>query len=158
MLSVIELILTARRRHIGEELEKHIKDLKANYNTSLNRVVLEDEAKMEELEKQAESTQETASPDKDALAAEYEAKLAQVTAKSEKAVEAAQAKAKKLEEEAKLKASEYLAERQKEVEDELMELVLNVTKKVLPQGITYQGQSELVLQALRDVRLEKEQK
>jgi hypothetical protein len=158
LVAILELLLTVRRRKVAEELEAHIKALKADYNTSLNRVVLEDEAKMEEIEKQAPEGEASSGPETEALAAEYEAKLAEVTAKSDKAVEAARAKAKKLEQEAKEQASAYLAERQKEVEEELMDLVLNVTKKVLPAGITYQAQADLVLQALRDARLEKEQK
>lgn len=156
-VSFIELLLTIRRRKAQAELDQHIKELKASYNEQLNRVVLEDEAKLEELEEKATNEVST-DTERDILKTEYEAKLAEVTAKSNKAVDAAKAKAKKLEQEAKLQADEYLAERQQEVEEELMDLVLSVTKKVLPEGITYEGQKELVLQALRDVRLDKDSK
>ena len=47
-----------------------------------------------------------------------------------------------------------LATRQKEVESDLMDLVMSVTKKVLPDSLTYDVQKQLVLDALRDVKSE----
>jgi flagellar biosynthesis/type III secretory pathway protein FliH len=54
-----------------------------------------------------------------------------------------------------MKAEEYLATRQKEVEADLMNLVMHVTKKVLPKGISYEAHKDLVVAALRDVKIEK---
>ena len=55
--------------------------------------------------------------------------------------------------EAELKAEEYLASRKAEVEQELMNLVMSVTKKVLPEGLNYDAQKELVMHALQDAKI-----
>lgn len=153
-VSLLELIFTTRRRKVNEELQAKLKELRATYNTSVNKMVLEDEAKIEEAEKQAELAAQKVEEEKKALEADYQAQIADITADSRKALDTAKAKAKKLEQEAHQKAEAYLAERQKEVEEELMNLVISVTKKVLPEGISYDAHKELVMQALRDVRIE----
>ena len=89
------------------------------------------------------------------LTAEHDAQIKALREKSHKALEKAEEKAHKLEHDAKQQAEEYLEKRKKEVEAELMDLVIKVTKKVLPEGLTYEAHKELVVQALRDVRTDK---
>lgn len=156
LVALLELLFTVQRRRITRKLEEEIKGLKANYNTSLNKLVLEDDAKLEEADKTAESVKTQVEAEKKLLADEYQKKLDSITQKSDKELDTAQAKAHKLQREAKMKADEYLHDRQKEVEQELMDLVIAVTKKVLPQGINYEGQKELVKHALQELRSEKE--
>lgn len=153
-VSLIELILTIRRRKAQHELEAKIKELKTTYNESVNKLVLEGEGKLEETEKQVADLAGQAESTKVQVTTEYEAKLEKLQKDADKEVAAAKARAKKLEAEAKLKAEEYLASRKDEVEHDLMDLVMSVTKKVLPQGLDYTMQKELVLEALRDVKAE----
>lgn len=149
-----ELILSIRRRHVNEKLQKQVQELKATYTQKVNEVVLEDEAKIAEAEKKAKELKKTLEAEKDELEDEYKEKIDGITATSSKALAAAKAKAKKLEEEAKDKADKYFNERTKEVENELMNLVISVTKKVLPDGLTYDAHKELVMQALKDLKAE----
>lgn len=154
LVSLTELLFTIKRRRRHAELEDKIKELRNTYNESVNKLVIESDTKIEATEKQAEEKTSEAVGEKEQTSKEYEEKMAALQAKTEKEVEAAHARAKKMQQEAKLKAEEYLATRKKEVENDLMDLVLSVTKKVLPESLTYEVQKELVLDALRDVKSE----
>lgn len=153
-VSLIELILSIRRRKINVQLQAKIKELKSHYNDSVNSLVVTDGKALEETEKKLEEVSTTLTKEKEELEATYKEKIDGITASSQKSVESAKAKAKKLEEEAKQQADEYMDARRKEVENELMDLVLSVSKKVLPPGISYDAHKELVMQALRDVKAE----
>ena len=154
LVSLLELILTIRRRKISEGLRQKVKELRATYNESVNKLVLDDDAKLAAIEEKLNTATATLTEEKANLEKSYQEKIDGITAKSEKALKQAQLKAKKLSEEAKEKADEYSKERRKEVEDELMNLVISVSKKVLPDGISYEAQKELVMQALNDVKTE----
>jgi flagellar biosynthesis/type III secretory pathway protein FliH len=153
-VSLFELLFTVRRRKAHAALEAKIKELKTTYNESVNKLVIDGESKLEETEKQVEELSGQAESTKVQVTSEYEAKLAKLQEEADKEVAHAKARAKKLEAEAKLKAEEYLASRKDEVEHDLMDLVLSVTKKVLPESLEYTVQKELVLEALRDVKAE----
>lgn len=154
VVSIVELIFTVKRRKAAHEVEQKIKQMKADYNASINALVLEDEKKLEEAEEKGESVETQAKQQEEELKAEFETKLDAITKDSTKALDTAKARAKKLEAEARQKADEYMKNRQQEVEEELMNLVLSVTKKVLPAGISYENHKELVMQALREVKLQ----
>lgn len=154
IVAVIELYFTRHRRKLQENLDQKVKELKVSYNTQLNQLVLEDEKKLEEAEEKVGDLTELEKNEKKKLEKEYKEKLEKITAQSEKALTQAKEKAKELEKEAENRAETYLKNRQKEVEEDLMNLVMSVTKKVLPQGITYQIHKELVLSALQDVKKE----
>lgn len=154
-VSLLELFFTMRRRKVHAELEAKVKELKATYNESVNKLIIEGDGKLEETEKHVEQIAGEMEGAKQQVSQEYEAKIQQLKEETEKELEHAKARAKKLEKEAKLKAEEYLASRQEEVEHDLMDLVISVTKKVLPETLTYEIQKELVLTALRDVKAEK---
>jgi flagellar biosynthesis/type III secretory pathway protein FliH len=145
-VSLIELIITIRRRKAHHALEARIKELKTTYNESVNHLLIEGEGKLEETEKQVTDISGKVEGEKAQITTEYEAKLEKLKEEADK--EVAHAKA------AKLKAEEYLASRKDEVEHDLMDLVMSVTKKVLPESLDYQAHKELVLEALRDVRSE----
>jgi flagellar biosynthesis/type III secretory pathway protein FliH len=151
-VSLIELIFTIKRRRVHAELEARIKELKGTYNESVNTLVIEGEEKVEATEKAKEALEVELTGSKQEIESKYQAEIAKLTEESEKELASAKARAKKLEQEAKLKAEEYLASRQKEVEHDLMDLVISVTKKVLPASLPYEIQKELVLEALRDVK------
>jgi len=153
-VSLAELIYTIRRRKVHEDLEARLQEFKTTYTESMNKLVSEDESKIEAAEKIAKEASSTIEKEKEAITKEYQAEIEELQANSEKALASAKARAKKLEEEAKLKAEEYLNARKKEVEQELMDLVIAVTKKVLPAGISYETQKDLVLKALQDVKAE----
>lgn len=154
-VSLIELLFTIKRRKEHATLEKQIKELKAAYNESVNKMVVEGDTKLDETEQQVSTLNQQLAGTTEQLTKEYEEKLKKQQEDTEKELAAAKAKAKKHEQEAKLKAEEYLATRQKEVEHDLMDLVMSVTRKVLPESLTYEIQKELVLEALRDVKQEK---
>ena len=156
LVTLIELLFTLQRRRITRKIEEEVKGLKANYNEALNKLVLEDDAKLAAQDKEAEEAKKLMEAEKQKLSEEFQKQFDAITQKSDKALGSAKAHAKKLEHEAKMKAEEYLQERQHEVEQELMDLVIAVTKKVLPQGISYDGQKELVKHALAELRNEKE--
>jgi flagellar biosynthesis/type III secretory pathway protein FliH len=153
-VSLIELIYAIRRRRIHEELNAQIKEIKSSYTDSVNKLVLQEDEKLSSVETQIEAATQQIEQEKEVLKSEYEAKIEHIQEASEKAVAHAKAKAKKYEEDAKDQAKAYVDERKKEVEQELMDLVIQVTKKVLPQGITYDIQKELVMKALEDLRAE----
>lgn len=155
LVSFLELLFTIRRRKVQDELQLKVKQMKETYNQSINKVVLEEDAKVEEAEKQLAATTTQAAEEKQRLETIYRQEVEEATHDSKAALEKARARAKKLEEEAKLQADEYLAGRKKQVEAELMDLVIHVTKKVMPHGLNYQLHKELVLDALRDIKVPK---
>ena len=154
LLALIELAFTVRRRKTERQLRDQLHAIKTSYNESINRVVLETDAKQET----KTDTGDTATAQK-AQAAKTEAthkeQIELALHSQDQALAKAKARAKLLESQAKVAADEYLAARQKEVESELMDLVMHVTKKVLPETLTYEIHKELVLQALREVQLTK---
>lgn len=152
LVSLLELLFTIRRRKVNARLRQKLQELKGNYTESINKMVLENDAKLEETEKKLEVVSENLSKEKGSLEEEYKRKISDITAKSKHSLELAQDKAKRLEMEAHQKADVYLEERKKEVEEELMNLVISVNKKVLPEGISYSAQKELVMKALHDVK------
>lgn len=158
LVSLIELLFTIRRRKVHQDIEQKIKEMKTSYNESINKMVLEEEQKLEEADKQVEEMSQQLNTDKEQIEEEFKEKIDDIKSSSEKALANAKAKAKKLEQEAHLKAEEYLESRKKEVEEELMNLVLSVTKKVLPEGLTYEAHKELVMSALKDVRATNQEK
>lgn len=153
-VSLLELFLTSRRLRIEAGLRRQISDLKSEYNLSLNRIILEDDAKLSEVETQiaALSEQDQNKPNPEVAAAESSAQAE--LEQSRKELERAKQRAKKSDEIARQKADDYFKTRQAEVENVLMDLVIDVTKKVLPDGLTYEVHKELVLQALQQVRSE----
>ncbi len=154
LVSLIELLFTVRRRKSHMALEAKIKELKNTYNESVNKLVIEDEGKLQETEKKVEALSGEATSAREEVTIQYEEKLKKLQEETEKELEHAKAHAKKLEHEAKQKAEEYLASRQSEVEHDLMDLVISVTKKIIPESLTYEVHKELVLEALRDVKSE----
>jgi flagellar biosynthesis/type III secretory pathway protein FliH len=158
LVSLIELFFTRKRRKIREELDLKVKEMKASYNESINKMVLEEEEKLEEADKQVETMTKQMTTEKTHAEEEFKEKIDEVKSHSDKAIAKAKARAKELEHEAHQKAEEYLESRKKEVEQELMNLVLSVTKKVLPAGLTYETHKELVMEALKDVRATNQEK
>jgi flagellar biosynthesis/type III secretory pathway protein FliH len=155
VLAFIELILTVKRRKAAEQMEHSFKEIKARFNQTINKIVLDDDSKIEIAEKETEDVQSHLSEEKASIEKSFQEKIDAMTAESQKALSAAKAKAAAMEQSAKKEASSYLQSRQKEVEEELMNLVISVTKKVLPEGISYEGHKELVTKALRDVQTKK---
>lgn len=153
-VSLIELFVTVRRRKANEQLRQKLNELKSNYTESVNKLVLEGDNKVEEAEKKIDELNQAITKDKTILEKEYKEKIEEITEKNRHSLDIAKRKAKKLQEEARQKADDYLRERKKEVEDELMNLVISVSKRVLPEGISYDAHKELVMQALRDVKSE----
>lgn len=156
-VSLIELLFTLRRRKVHAQLEERLKQVKVSYNEGVNKIVMESEAKVDSTEEQLKKASEQLQSTEAEAKAKFEAELEKVKTQSDKQIDAAKAKAKKFEAEAKEKAEAYYATRQKEVERDLMNLVISVTKKVLPQGLTYEVQKDLVLEALRNVKSEHKQ-
>ncbi len=60
-------------------------------------------------------------------------------------------RSKQIEDEAKQKAEKYLLDQKAEVEEKMVDLVMNVTKKVLSKSLSYEDHKELVEQALSEV-------
>lgn len=157
LVSLAELLFTLRRRKMHTELEGKLKEMKASLNQTINQLVMEDEKKIAETEKQAEETKAKLEAERQALEAAYQDKLKQITDHSREELSAARARAHRMQEQAELKAEEYLSGRKREVEKELMQIVLSVSRKVIPKGISYEAQRELVMRALRDLNIEKQQ-
>jgi F0F1-type ATP synthase membrane subunit b/b' len=152
LVSLLELIFTIKRRKVHEGLQRQIKDLKASYNESINQLVIQDDATITTAEQQVTTLTSSLTGEKETLEKTYKTQLEEVTASSKKALEAAKKRADKVRQEAEAEANDYLASRKQEVEEELMNLVIEVSKKVLPKGISYEAQKELVMEALRDVQ------
>ena len=148
LVALIELLLNSRKIRLEGEIRSKIDTLKNSYSERISALAAEKISYLDALAKQPVEKIDTY-----ALEAEYEEKLAHITASDHKQLERAQDKAKKLEAQAKLQADQYLDERKKQVEAELVELVLHVTKKVLPEGLTYSIQKELVIKALQEAEL-----
>jgi len=153
-VSLVELIYTIRRRKVNEGLNERLKEIRASYTDNARKLYTEEETKLHSAEEKVTGASEEIAKEKQLVVEEYEEKIDKLEESSEKALATAKAKAKKLEEEAKLRAEEYLNARKKEVEQELMDLVIAVSKKVLPEGITYDGHKELVIKALDDIKAE----
>lgn len=153
LVAALELIFTVRRRKLHEQLDSKVKEMKANYNQSVNQLVIEEEQKLQEADQQVETVTSKAEEEKSQIELEFTERMKKLEAETEKALAKAKEHAKKLEQEAKLKAEEYLESRKDEVEQELMNLVMSVTKKVLPQSLTYEIQKELVINALKEAKL-----
>lgn len=152
VVSLLELLLTVRRRKAEEAVREQVANLKTSYNEAIQRVTQDDLQKLQEVKGEVDGIKAKSQEDKGKLEEEYQQKLNEALSASQKELEAAKARAKKLESEAKLKAEEYLAQRQHEVEEDLMNLVVDVTKRVLPKGLSYDIQKELVLEALREIK------
>ena len=155
LVSIVELLFTVRRRRVQENLEAQLKELKVAYNESVNKLVLDGDAKITETEEQLEKVNDQSNATKEELEQAHAAELKALTEKSKKALEKAQERARTLEKEAKEQAEDYMAKRKQEVEEELMSLVISVVKKVLPEGITYEAHKELVAEALRGIKTDK---
>jgi len=154
LVALLELIFTVRRRKIREGLEIKLQELKAAYNQSVNQMVLDEEGKLAAAEKEIEEAHTIVETEKETITKEYEEQIKELEKHSSTALLKAKEKAKRLEEEAKMKAENYLETRKTEVEQELMNLVMNVTKKVLPESLSYDLQKELVIRALEDAKTE----
>jgi Skp family chaperone for outer membrane proteins len=157
LVSLIELIFTLRRRKVHNELESKLKEMKSTLNQTINQIVLDDEKKILESEKEVAEAKTNLEAERVALEREYQEKLKAITDHSREELSAARARAKRMQEQAELKAEEYLSDRKREVEKELMQIVLSVSRKVIPKGISYDAQRELVMRALRDLNIEKQQ-
>jgi flagellar biosynthesis/type III secretory pathway protein FliH len=152
-IAFIELIFTSRRRKADTELHWQIKDLKAAYTAEINRLVVEETDELDEMDDKLASVSTADTAAQEALVTGYQEQLAKLDKESREALARAKAKARKLELEAKESADDYLTERKKEVEADLMDLVLHVTRQVLPATLTYDVQKQLVLEALREIEL-----
>lgn len=153
-VSLVELIFTVHRRKTIEKLNELIKEMRTHYNQSINRLVVVGDAKLDSADTQIKEVNGSLEAEKAELEKTFQSKIDDITAKSEKELESAKGRAKKLQQKAKEEAADYLKERKAEVEEELMNLVISVSKKVLPEGITYDAHKDLVMQALRDVKTE----
>lgn len=153
LVAALELIFTVKRRKLHEQLDAKVKEMKANYNQSVNQLVMEEEQKLQEADQQVETVTSKAEEEKSQIELEFTERMKKLEEETERALAKAKEHAKKLEQEAKLKAEEYLESRKDEVEQELMNLVMSVTKKVLPQSLTYDIQKELVITALKEAKL-----
>jgi flagellar biosynthesis/type III secretory pathway protein FliH len=154
LVSLIELIFTIQRRRTHSEYESKVKQLKEQFNTSINQVVLEDSEKLDEVEDKLSHLSKELKTQKKEIKKTYEEKIDDLTEAREAAIAEAKEHIKKVEKDAEMKAERYLQKRQKEVEEELVGLVISVTKKVLPESLTYNAQKELVMKALASVRTE----
>jgi hypothetical protein len=152
LVSLIELIFTVKRNRVNFQLQNQIKEMKAAYNGQINQIVLEEGDKLDNAD---QLTSEIES-EKAKLEQEYQDKIDGITAKSQKSLEKARERARSLEKDARQEAEDYLKSRQKEVENDLLNLVISVSKKVLPEGISYQDQKKLVIHALEELKEETE--
>lgn len=158
LVTLIEFILSHTRKEHTEETikvdedalkkehEKAISDLKKDYEEKLKAATTE--------EKKEDKKED--SSEKETLVKKYEEKIAELSTGNSKALEKAKEKIKTMEDAAKVEIEEYMKNREEEVEDQLMDLVLSVTKKVLPAGLPYEIQKDLVLKSLQEVRSEEE--
>jgi flagellar biosynthesis/type III secretory pathway protein FliH len=153
LVAVLELIFTIKRRKLHEQLDAKVKEMKASYNQQVNQLVMEEEQKLQAADEHVETVTTQAEEEKKQVETEFTQRMQKLEEETEKALAKAKEHAKKMEQEAKLKAEEYLESRKDEVEQELMNLVMSVTKKVLPQSLTYEIQKELVIAALKEAKL-----
>lgn len=155
LVSIIELIFTIRRRKIMAELNTKMVEMKEQYGQTITSIT-ETEKELEKKEaKKIKDLRTKLDEEKTAFEKEYEEKLKDITTKNLRSVNSAKALASRMKKEAELEAGEYLAKRKKEVEQELMNLVISVSKKVLPEGISYDAQKELVKRALEEIQEKK---
>lgn len=71
--------------------------------------------------------------------------------KAEEIIKRTEKRSKQIELEAKEKADKYLDDQKKEIETKMVDLVMNVTKKVLAKSLDYDDQKELIEKALHEV-------
>lgn len=71
--------------------------------------------------------------------------------KAEEIIRRTEKRSKQIEAEAKEKADKYLDDQKKEIETRMVDLVMNVTKKVLAKSLDYEEQKELIEKALLEV-------
>ena len=155
LVSLIELIFTIKRRKVMFALQNQLDDMKKQYNDSIGSINNTEKEINENEAKKIQDIKDKLEKEKADLEKEFDEKMRDITAKNLKTVNSAKALASRMKREAELQADEYLAKRKKEVEQELMKLVISVSKKVLPEGISYDTQKELVKRALEEVRGDK---
>lgn len=70
---------------------------------------------------------------------------------AEEIVRRTEKRSKQIEHEAKEKAAKFLTEQKQEVEEKMVDLVMNVTKKVLKKTLIYEEQKKLIEEAMMEV-------
>lgn len=75
----------------------------------------------------------------------------EILQKAEEIIKRTEKRSKQIETEAKQKADKYLSDQKKEIETKMVDLVMDVTKKVLSKSLDYDAQKELVEKALQEV-------
>lgn len=151
-VSLIELIFTVKRRKTLIEIEKKAKEMKAQFNDSINQMTLAESTKMQEADAKIEALNQQINDEKARLEQEYQTKMKEANEIHEDSLRKAKERARKMHQEAEKSASEYLSNRRREVEQELVQLVISVSKKVLPADISYEAQKELVMRALHEIK------
>jgi len=71
--------------------------------------------------------------------------------KAEEIIKRTEKRSKQIEAEAHEKAAKYFADQKKEIETKMVDLVINVSKKVLSKSLDYEKQKELIEKALLEV-------
>lgn len=155
LVTLIEFVLSHGRKGESEKEETDHEKIEEEHKKELADLKKKYETKLKEAEKAAtDAPLDVSKAEEDDMAKKYEAQIAEMTSSNEKELEKAKEKIKKMEADAKIEVEEYMNARESEVEDQLMELVLSVTKRVLPDGLTYEIQKELVSSALQEARSE----
>ena len=75
----------------------------------------------------------------------------QVKAEGEKIILEAKAKANQIQKEAEQKADKYIADQKAEIETKMVDLVINVTKKVMKKTLAYEDHVDIIENALMEV-------
>lgn len=151
IMSGFELFFTIKRRKHMQALETQLATLKTGVTEQMNKLTLErDQMAVDQAAAEAEMEKQL-KEEKKMLETKFEEKLEKAKAKGGVALAEARKEARELEKHAEDQAEAYLEKRKAEVEEELVDLVVDVSKRVLPKGISYQAQKELVMQALRDL-------
>ena len=154
LVALFELIFSVRRRKVMLAVELKVKEMKQSYTEQTNTLMQEQELKLQEAELKAETALQEAETVKSSSASELKERMSKLRATAAKEVDRAKEHAKAMEQEAERKADEYLESRKEEVEQELLSLVMSVTRKVIPTGISYDVHKELVMRALQDAKTE----
>lgn len=150
VVSGVELVLSVQRRKKIEALTQQITEIKAQYTAELNKLTLKEDEVLDAKEDEIEALKDELKEETGNLEEKYKDKLDAANKKAKHALEKAKAEVSKIEGKAKAEAEAYMEKRKAEVEEELVDLVMNVSRKVLPKGISYEAQKDLVMQALRD--------
>lgn len=74
-----------------------------------------------------------------------------ITAHAAEIIHQAEKRAKQIEAESKQKADKFLDDQKKDVETKMVDLVMDVTKKVLARSLSYEDQKDLIEKALLEV-------